>query len=854
MIIKEMWAKSSPYKTLLHHMVDTGLMCKVLLEKGTISPVLKKLIELMPDVSGKTIINTVSCIVALHDIGKCHPFFQSKDPSNEYMQQLYAEQKLSLKVNNTYYHEIGSKYILEELLNEYYDVVFMLSCILRLHHQRGAPGNEHYHIPEYLDIAFWENEQKLLYKRACEVFNPNFNIFKKSINLDATAVLIWGCMVLSDWLCSGHAEFNEIGENLDINEYIELSRVAAEKTLKSAGLDILKLMPAGSFCELWKEFKPESLRPLQKACVQMVSTWKSENVPGFILLEAPMGEGKTEAGLFLVAHLMKEIGKTGFYVALPTAATSNNMFSRIKKLLENHEITRAKLMHAQAWMIDGQAEFKGESDDENEAKAWLAPLRRAMLSQYAVGTVDQVMMSVMRIKYGVLRLTGVASKVIIIDEIHAYDAYMLTIIERLLNWCAELSVPVIILSATLPIERRNRLVSAYSGTELKSVTNAYPLITTAAFNGLNEIAVNDTYMKQTVKLSISGILGEWEQVAQQALEKVKSGGCICVLVNTVNEAQELYNILKNQKQSVDIDIEIMLFHARFPAKRRQEIEDKCLKLFGKEDKRPHAAILVATQVIEQSLDLDFDSMITAIAPIDLLLQRIGRLHRHADNPRPYGMEKPDVTVLIPKGDIKTTPTAGVYSPWILNQTIQTIKDTGEIHIPEDIRDLVESVYGKAPQENIDDEWIKLNIKTEILSESAKPVIYPKPNKDYFFAAEYQGNFYNEESNDLTYNGARTRMGNDSVRIALVKKEIALKADNADKSLAETIMSQTVSVSKNRLNNREHNPGYEPEIVGTGLLSGIIILPTDTGRYAFKKNGKDLVLYINNELGLIIEEG
>ena len=185
-------------------------------------------------------------------------------------------------------------------------------------------------------------------------------------------------------------------------------------------------------------------------------------------------------------------------------------------------------MHAQAWMIDGQAEFKGESDDENEAKAWLAPLRRAMLSQYAVGTVDQVMMSVMRIKYGVLRLTGVASKVIIIDEIHAYDAYMLTIIERLLNWCAELSVPVIILSATLPIERRNRLVSAYSGTELKSVTNAYPLITTAAFNGLNEIAVNDTYMKQTVKLSISGILGEREQVAQQALEKVKSGGWLRV--------------------------------------------------------------------------------------------------------------------------------------------------------------------------------------------------------------------------------------------------------------------------------------------------------------------------------------
>ena len=226
------------------------------------------------------------------------------------------------------------------------------------------------------------------------------------------------------------------------------------------------------------------------------------------------------------------------------------------------------------------------------------------------------------------------------------------------------------------------------------------MITAASSNGkVWEKEVPGSFMNMVVHLSIVPLLGEWKQVAQLALEKVAKEGCLCLLVNTVKEAQTLFCEL----QAVTPDgVELLLFHAHYTARRKQEIEKNCLKAFGKEGKHPQSAILVATQVVEQSLDLDFDTMITAIAPIDLILQRIGRVHRHQGHVRPSGLEEPHITVLTPTCDIRTTPTAAVYASWILKQTIEALRDHCYLHLPENIRPLVERVYGVEPKAKDDD--------------------------------------------------------------------------------------------------------------------------------------------------------
>ena len=855
-ICMNLWGKSSPLKTLLHHMIDVGVQAQVLLLDGCLKPIADELADLFYCTLDE-IIAFIGCYVAIHDIGKCHPYFQGKDPSLAIVQQLRIREKLSIMETHVYRHEIGGKYILENILKGLgfpMNMLRMFGSVLRLHHQKGEQRLRECQIPESMDRPFWHSLQNELFDQVQAIFQPDHNKFRRCKNLNSAAILLWGCTVLSDWLASGQENFTLVDESLSINEYIYASQVAARQVLSSCGLQAGRCLPAQDFCCLWKNIASDKLRPLQISCADLVKNWTDGcDVPGFILLEAPMGEGKTEAALFLAAHLMQAYGKTGFYVALPTAATSNNMYERVQQLLSDHAVSGAKLMHAQAWMVEKQENYTDRMEDAQEIEAWLAPLRRSLLSQYAVGTVDQVMMSVMRIKYGVLRLTGAAAKVLVIDEVHAYDAYMLAILERLLEWCRVLSIPVIMLSATLPIERRSRLLKAYTETAVQSDSQAYPLITTAGMSGqVKEIAVNDTFMHQAFDLEMQPLLGEWAQVARIAIDRISQGGCLCVLVNTVGEAQTLFSFLQTASPK---SVDLFLFHARFPAQRRQEIERSCLDAFGKDGKRPKTAILVATQVVEQSLDLDFDAMITALAPIDLLLQRMGRVHRHQGRPRPDALQIPRITILIPTDSLNNTPTAFIYKKWILRKTYECLHDRDRLQLPEDIRPLVEQVYNARPQVQDDDykDWIELAVNSDILHESAQSIIYPVPNPLYFFTAENEDHFYEEVSDDVVQFGARTRVGSDSQRVAIIPKALIDRACHLTKSTAQEIMAQTVSIPSNYLKGRMPYPGYDPEVNGEGLLRGILMLPSVNNQYVFRRNGKRLLLAVDSTLGLMQRE-
>jgi CRISPR-associated endonuclease/helicase Cas3 len=325
------------------------------------------------------------------------------------------------------------------------------------------------------------------------------------------------------------------------------------------------------------------------------------------------------------------------------------MYTRVNSLFDTLNLKHARLVHGAAWLIDDVQKCSGIcSEDSESANQWLAPLRKAMLSQFAVGTVDQAMMAAMQVNYGVLRLIGLTGKVLIIDEIHAYDAYMSQIIKRLLSWCASLGIPVIMLSATLPVQKKKELLIAYGANVNSPLSAAYPLITQVLKDGsIIETAVKGVHMKRRFEIKTEPVLGDKDETAKIARDAVLHGGCICLMLNTVDQAQKVYLKLK---EICDKDTKLLIFHARFPAYRRQEIEQNCIDLFGKDagEKRPKKCILVCTQVVEQSLDLDFDFFITELAPIDLLLQRFGRLHRHDSTIRPGAYSAPKAIVLLDK--------------------------------------------------------------------------------------------------------------------------------------------------------------------------------------------------------------
>ncbi len=868
--IYRFWAKSLPEKSLVQHMIDVGSMANALLINSSISTAGDLLYEYF---SGVDVTNEIISIIALHDLGKCHPSFQSRATELPFVDELKRREKIPNNANTNYRHEIGTKVMLERIMKEKYlnlsnNIRKMIQNLLRLHHQKGEV--DYIRIQKCHDIKYWEDMQNCLFELICKLFNADFNHLSVCNDHDGAAVIIWGATVLADWLASGQEEFYNIDSGLSDMEYRKEAEKAAGEVIKRCGFQKNAVIPVKSFAQMFASISNDTIRPVQRKCIEIVKEWdKCKKTSGLVIIEAPMGEGKTEAALFLSAHLLELFGKSGLYIALPTAATSNQMYERINDFLSFQGISGSRLLHSMAWMIDDETQrtnvdFKDSEGNYMDMEVWLAPLRRGLLSQYAVGTVDQVMMSVMRIRSGILRTIGIASKVLVIDEVHAYDSYMYSIIERLLNWCATLNIPIVLLSATLPEERRNSIIRAYGGECTRQLLSAYPLITTVSNDGTtNEYEVVDTYMKSNVFIEKLPILGDWAVLADEAIEQVRDDGCLCIILNTVAEAQNLFFELRTRVD--DCDIKIILFHARYPAGERQIIEQECLNLFGKKSlfstknigyqARPKKAILVATQVVEQSLDLDFDIMMSAAAPIDLLLQRMGRLHRHSGRIRPGKHKNPLLKVLTPYNSNAFKPTEAVYNKWILIKTLEVIDGRSIINLPVDIRSLVDGVYGVVPDSGSDEEyniWAEKTFRDELNSEKAQRVIFPIPNKKSFFA-EVPGDFFEEDSSDMTVPEALTRLGEPQLRFAIVSLPETEGADNPTKQMAKRILSHSFSVNaKDFYGVKPHN-NYKKFVDGVGLLRGVTLLPSENNQYSFVRGNKTITLIADKQLGIIKKE-
>ena len=435
--------------------------------------------------------------------------------------------------------------------------------------------------------------------------------------------------------------------------------------------------------------------PVQMGAEQIAAEMKT---PGVLILEAPMGQGKTEAALAAAEILMNRFHLGGAAFFLPSQATSNAMFTRMARWARRQpDAVRVavELIHGQA---EQNAEFsqlaagrvqiaQGEAEaDPLTVHSFFCGRKTKLLANLVVGTIDQLLMAALKQRHVMLRHLGLVGKVVIIDECHAYDAYMNTYLDCVLDWLGAYRVPVILLSATLPGGRRAELLRAYLGQRRAAMpeieaSQAYPMLCWTAENAAHMTCIASDGRSRSVAIQKVG-----EDAAIDEIGAALRQGCVGVIVNTVKRAQTLQKLLQKRYP----DAEILMDHSRFLAPHRLAHETKILERVGKNSDAElrRGVLVIGTQVLEQSLDLDFDLLITDLCPMDLLLQRIGRLHRHIRQ-RPSGLKTPRCLVMGAQEKLEDGSRA-VYGDYLLLRTRALLPET--IRLPQDISPLVQKAY------------------------------------------------------------------------------------------------------------------------------------------------------------------
>lgn len=849
MQLQDLWAKTDPFQSVCTHGITVGTVAQTIY-RHILAPGNREILESNLLLNEKQAFAFIGYWASLHDIGKINYFFQCKDPGMK--ARLDADRlQEKTRIGNPVRHEKTSVIILRRIWKEAgieRGARNLFAELIGAHHQGKVGEGQKTQAEQWYALqAEFEENMRILFLDG-DLFVPNCEEEQKGV----VSSLLLGILILADWIASGDT-FDDAEKILAEENGILRLRKRAEDFFVNNGFLPSDVVWGETFCDIWPNIPEEGRRPLQ---VEIEHLFRSTDQRlRLILVEAPMGEGKTEAGMYAALQMQKQWRKNGFYIALPTSATANQMVGRMRGLMELHELENTiRLLHAMAWLIDEHTpEGDYNQEDAQNIRNWLAPVRRGLLSPYAVGTVDQAMFAATQVKYGVLRLLGLSNKVLVIDEIHSYDVYMNEIIVRLLEWCIALEIPVVMLSATLPEDKKAELLNVYG---CKLPEGSYPSITAVLENGsamIRKIPASSRALE--IKMEVTPCLSDPEAISSMAIAAVQGGGCLCVLMNTVREAQAVYRALRK-----GYDGKRLLFHAQFPAARREETEKECLALFGKDKShRPKRAILVATQVVEQSLDVDFDGMITAVAPMDLLLQRLGRVHRHGGTVRPEAFQTPKAWILAPGKSGGFGDSGFVYPACLLRQSIRLLEAREKIFLPKDIQRLVQEGYDSSeiPPEEMK-AWLEMLASDSVKAAQSQPYLLSHPWKQ--FSPIWDDPVFSDEQEN-SYLSVKTRLGEPSVRIALVEEPLYQKILNCtirkegkrlapvtNRKLAQEILSRCVSVSEKRIRGKISDL---LDIKGDKLLAGVEILPASKGVY---QDPAGMEIRFDPEFGVMIKEG
>ncbi len=604
----------------------------------------------------------IGFIASLHDLGKVTPEFQNKlkaviDGSTK---------KTFSSVERHYQYHGGASYLSLRALGFPENLAWVLGShhsILHKSSLMSISANA-----EILGGTAWQVNRQSFYEALKKYFNVS----------NPTSISYWSDRVIggltqqADWIGSGPL-FDDPNQDWTL---------LVDKAIEDVGYCKPCVKQGLSFSDIFG-FKP---RVVQENLINSVTG------PGVYILEAPMGIGKTEAALY-AAYKMLEAGHArGLYFALPTCLTSLKIKDRVDEFLEH--ILEGK--YHQSQLLVGNV-----AGEMNPGSAWFSHYHRRVLDNFGVGTIDQALFAAMINRRSFVTLSGLVGKVVILDEVHSYDFYTRVFLEILVERLKELQCTVIILSATLSsTSRRKLLFGSTCQSSEKELNLSYPLISKYSENTSLVELPQPIENSRTVYFELKSS-GNTEAL-NEVIERAESGQQVLWIENSVADSQEIYSILK--ARLIESNIEIGLLHSRFLPQHRAEIEKHWVNLYGKhsQSRQARGRILVGTQVLEQSLDIDADFLITRLAPIDLLLQRLGRLWRHQQTKRPIS-SKQEAWILVPgnlENALRSTPkefkaTSIVYYPYILLRTLEVLEQSSrEINLPGDMRSMLEEVYSE----------------------------------------------------------------------------------------------------------------------------------------------------------------
>ena len=726
-----LWAKKNKGKSRLQwlplyvHLTDTMNVSRWLWANWLSASQKRFCINSISSSNEETALNLAAFLGAIHDIGKATPVFQIQkgfNNSSELEKSLLEKLEqagflgiasLTLANPQKTHHSIAGEY----LLNKDFFVKDDIGSIVGAHH--GKPVDDKFSIIDQsaypMNYYQSEDDSSEIYGKwkhvQCEIFQwaleeSGIGSAEKLPEISKPAQVIYsGLLIMADWISSNNEYFPLIDINLEhIPDSITRCKNGITAWSSSLPLQIQSYPPMRELFTRRFGFEP---RDFQETVYQTVSQIIK---PGIIILEAPMGLGKTEAALVAAEIVAAKTGSSGLFFGLPTQATSNGLFGRVHEWLEkvtnDYKIKQSlRLCHGKAALNEEMNDLRCLSSPQDInidegisgsvfVNEWFSGRKKAALDDFVVGTVDGFLLTALKQKHLALRHLGFSKKTVIIDEVHAYDTYMQQYLEEAIRWMGAYETPVILVSATLPQDRREKLISVYlkglgvKGREIHfpeemSCNRSYSLI---SYSEGKQVKVQTTFSPMEDKVVFVHRLNE-EKLLGKIAELLDGGGVVGVIVNTVKKAQKLGKECKERFGNNIVD----LLHSAFIATDRVKKESDLLSMIGKKGIRPERRIVIGTQVIEQSLDIDFDVLVTDLCPVDLLLQRIGRLQRH-DVKRPVMHKKPVVYVMgmsdrfaFEKGS------EFVYGKYYLLRTQYYLPN--EIRIPSDIPILINKVYG-----------------------------------------------------------------------------------------------------------------------------------------------------------------
>ncbi|MGW3564448.1 CRISPR-associated helicase Cas3' [Streptomyces sp. NPDC000941] len=629
-----------------------------------------------------------------------------------------------------------------------------------LHTVATLLGGHHGHIPNADTIGnalkaarprVWEPDHRAILDNLARLLDLDLTRLPHVVRPERPSALplFAGLVVLADWAASDVSRFTYRSLDKPVEQWWDDSKRQAAQAVTDLHLESWRPEPM-----TWSSMFTDTPNPLPFQAAAMAALPAAGSA--LVLIETDTGSGKTRLALSCAHHLARSCGHHGLYMAMPTRAATDQTAHEIRTFLGaslgnsttanlavvHHTASVTPLVHQ---LIDGARGVLGDMDSLSSLDSisdpmlecddlaqerrivldpWYLLRCRGLVSPFGIGTVDQITLASQPSRHWFLRLFGLANKTVIIDEAHAYELFQRCLLSATISWLADAGASVVVLSATLPADARQALITAWcSGhrTTPDTLGAAGPITVVDQHGTVRRPVPTDQPEPTNTTVDLLPDPGP-DELAENLLTEAAAGGIITVVRNRVSSARDVYTALLKQATAYGWrSSDILLVHGQLLPRDRLPIEERITTLLGPHDdrhnrnpQRPQRLIVIGTQIIEQSLDIDADRLYTDLAPIDLLLQRRGRLHRHAvnDADRPAGFQEARMTVLWNRGaddlplveppapqiDEPGNPDAYVYAPYTLAATWRALHERAEadcrfrISTPSDTRKLIDSVY------------------------------------------------------------------------------------------------------------------------------------------------------------------